>query len=135
METKKKLTHGFYKNLGKLFYAIAASDTEVRKAEFDKLKSLVKNYWLDVDSLEDEFGTDAAYEIEMVFEVLNAESNLNVKACFDDFVNYKHQQPHLFTPENKTLILKTAHAIANAFAGVNKSELILLAKLDMELKK
>jgi hypothetical protein len=31
--------------------------------------------------------------------------------------------------------MKTASKIAQSFSGVNKSELIMLAKLDMELKK
>ena len=135
METKKKLTHKFYQNLGKLFYAIAAADKQVRDAEFDKLKSIVKNQWLDVDSLTDEFDTDAAYEIEIVFDFLKSEERMNTFSCYMDFVNYKNEQKHLFTPEIKKLILKTANAIAASFSGINKSELILLAKLDMELKK
>ena len=35
METKKKMTLKFYQNLGKLFYAIAASDKIVRIIEHD----------------------------------------------------------------------------------------------------
>ncbi|MBD0822836.1 hypothetical protein [Aestuariibaculum marinum] len=135
METKKKLTHTFYQNLGKLFYAIAASDNQVRKAEFDKLKQLVKSQWLDMDPIVDDFGTDAAFEIEIVFDWLNTQNTLGVDACFDDFVAYKNEQLHLFTSEGRSLILKTAHAIADAFSGINKSELIILAKLDIELKK
>ena len=92
MKTKKKMTLKFYQNLGKLFYAIAAADKEVRDEEFDK-------------------------------------------ACYNAFTNYKKEQPHLFTANIKKLILKTAHAIAASFSGLNKSELIILAKLDIELKK
>ncbi|GAA4280961.1 hypothetical protein [Gaetbulibacter aestuarii] len=135
METKKKLTHKFYQNLGKLFYAVAAADRQVRDAEFDKLKTLVKNQWLDVDPITDEFDTDAAYEIEIVFDFLKSEERMNIYSYYKDFVDYKNEQPHLFTPEVKQLILKTANAIAASFSGINKSELILLAKLDMELKK
>ena len=40
METKKKMTIKFYQNLGKLFYAIAVSDGNVRPVEFEKLKHL-----------------------------------------------------------------------------------------------
>ena len=135
METKKKLTHKFYQNLGKLFYAIAAADRKVRDAEFDKLKSIVKNQWLDVDPLTDEFDTDAAYDIEIVFDFLKNEERMNIYSLYEDFVDYKKDQKHLFTPEIKKLILKTANAIAASFSGINKSELILLAKLDIELKK
>ncbi|MBB5268441.1 hypothetical protein [Algibacter amylolyticus] len=128
------MTLQFYQNLGKLFYAIAAIDGKVSAKEFEKLKLLVKKQWLEIDATEDAFGTDAAYQIEIVFDWLNEAKSLNTKACFDDFINYKKSQSHLFTKEIKGLILKTASAIAYAFAGINKSELTLLATLDIELK-
>ncbi|TBN04480.1 hypothetical protein EYD45_06865 [Hyunsoonleella flava] len=132
---KKKKTFKFYQSLGKLFYAIAAADKKVHSIEFDKLKEMVKKQWLSVDSIEDEFETDAAFQIEIVFDWLNKEENLNAEACYNAFVNYKNEQPHLFTSDIKHLILKTGSNIAYAFSGVNKSELIMLAKLDLELKK
>ena len=55
--------------------------------------------------------------------------------CFKEFLEYKNEHTYFFTDTIKQLILKTANAIAAAFAGKNKSELIMLAKLDMELKK
>lgn len=135
MTTKKKMTLSFYQNLGKLFYAIAASDGDVRPIEFDKLKNLVQKQWLDIDDLEDTFGTDAAYQIEIVFDWLNDAEELNSKGCFKDFIDYKKSQNHLFTPEIRSLIVKTASAVAHAFSGINKSELSMLAKLDIELKR
>lgn len=134
MEKRKHMTLKFYQNLGKLFYAIAAIDNKVEAVEFVKLKELVKKQWLKLDSIEDAFGTDASYQIEIVFDWLNAQENLNAKACFDDFVAYKNKQKHLFTDAVKHLILKTARAIAASFSGINKSELIFLANLEMELK-
>lgn len=132
---KKKLTLKFYQNLGKLFYAIAAADKDVRVEEFDKLKELVKKYWLDVDIIEDAYKTDAAFQIEILFDWLNEKENLDIKGCYNTFVKYKNEQPHLFTDNIKKLILKTAYDIALSFSGLNKSELIMLAKLDLELKK
>ncbi|GAA4269937.1 hypothetical protein [Hyunsoonleella aestuarii] len=135
MKTKKKLTLKFYQNLGKLFYAVAASDNSVRKIEFDKLKELIIAQWLDLDSIEDNYYEDAAYQIEIVFDWLNSQKFLDATSCYNDFVNYKNEQKHLFSNSINKLIIKTAHAVANSFSGVNKSELILLAKLDLELKK
>lgn len=128
------MTLQFYQNLGKLFYAIAAADKNVQPVEFAKLKELVKKQWLKLDAIDDTFGTDATFQIEIVFDWLNTQGNLNAKACFDDFIVYKNNQNHLFTDTVKHLILKTAHAIAVSFSGVNKSELIFLANLDRELK-
>ncbi|GAA4810230.1 hypothetical protein [Litoribaculum gwangyangense] len=135
MKTKNKLTLKFYQNLGKLFYAIAGSDNVVRKIEFNKLKEVVKTQWLNIDAITDEYDEDAAYQIEIVFDWLNNQNNLDVRSCYNDFVNYKNEQKHLFSTDIKKLIIRTANAIANSFSGINKSELIMLAKLDLELKK
>jgi len=135
MTSKKKMTLQFYRNLGKLFYAIAATDGTVKPIEIEKLKTFVKEHWLDIDDIEDVFGVDAAYQIEIVFDWLNYDEEIDVNACYNDFVSYKIEQSHLFTEEVKKLILKTGSVIAHAFSGINKSELILMAKLDMELKK
>lgn len=135
MKSKKKMTLSFYQNLGRLFYAIAASDGNVRDLEFNKLKVFVKKQWLDVDDIDDTFGTDAAYQIEVVFDWLNRDDELNVQACYDSFIAYKKDQSHLFTDDVRILILKTASSIAYAFSGINKSELIMLVKLSIELNK
>lgn len=126
----------FYQNLGKLFYAVASADQKVNEAESQKLKEIVKKYWLDVDDVEDGFGTDAAYHIEIVFDWLNTnDKTQDSQTYYNDFITYKNEQNHLFTKKTRKLILKTANKIAESFAGKNKSELILLAKLDIELKK
>ena len=130
----KKLNIRFYQNLGKLFYAIAAVDRNVREEEYDKLKEVVKSKWLAVDEIEDDFHTDAAYQIEFVFDWLYKEEKLDAKKWFKDFIAYKDEQPHLFPKKIKQLILNTANAVADSFLGKNKSELIMLAKLEMSLK-
>ncbi|AXT20376.1 hypothetical protein D7030_04445 [Flavobacteriaceae bacterium AU392] len=53
----------------------------------------------------------------------------------DNFLKFKRDNEDLFSKEIKTLILKTANAIASSFANKNKSELIILAKLSLEFKK
>ena len=134
MEISKNTSINFYQNLGKLFYAIAVADGAVRDAEYTKLKDLVKDEWLNVDHIEDSFGTDTAYQIEIVFDWLYSEQP-DANSCFVDFISFKKEHQSLFTDEIKDLILKTAGAIASAFCGVNKAELIMLAKIDMEFKR
>lgn len=124
----------FYQNLGKLFYAIAAADKKVQQIEFNTLKELVKKHWLNTNAVEDAYQNEAACQIEIVFDRLNKEDNLDAQACYQAFVDYKNEHPRLFTKTIKKSIMKTASKIAASFAGLNKSELIMLAKLDMELK-
>ena len=123
----------FYQKMGELFYAIAAADNVVRKAEYSALKNIVTEKWKNLDEYEDPFHTDAAYQIEVVFDWFDYEE-LDANDCFDSFADYKKEQPDLFTEERKKLIWETANVIAGAFAGKNKSELIMLAKLKIILK-
>ncbi len=121
-----------YENLGKLFYAIAISDGSVHVKEWDKLKEIVKADWLYVDKFTDRYGTDAANQIEIVFDGL-MEYEKTSKECFQEFKDFYKEHPHAFSKEIKSLVKKTANAIAASFAGKNKSELIMLSKLELLL--
>lgn len=122
----------FYQKMGELFYAIAAADKVVRKTEYETLKKMILNQWKNLDDYQDPFHTDAAHQIEVVFDWFDYEQ-LNANDCFDSFADYKKENPKLFTEERKQLIWKTADAIASSFSGKNKSEVIMLAKLKMLL--
>ena len=66
---------------------------------------------------------------------MHSDNEYSAKACFNSFLTFKNAHEQLFTKDMNMLILKTARIIASSFSKVNKSELILLAKLNMELKK
>ncbi len=123
----------FYQKMGELFYAIAAADKVVRKEEYNTLKTMVLEKWKNLDDYKDPFHTDAAHQIEVVFDWFDYEQ-LDANDCFDSFEDYKKENPKHFTQERKELIWETADAIASSFAGKNKSEIIMLAKLKILLK-
>jgi|SRR5690554_3948362 hypothetical protein len=118
----------FYQSLGKLFYAIASVDKVVRKDEVEILKSLVKEKWLDLDDVEDEFGTDAAYQIEIVFDWL-LDQDVKSETAYFQFKEFYNQQSELFSTKVKQLIWETSESIAAAFSGKNKAEENLLMDL------
>ncbi len=120
----------FYQKVGELFYAIAAADKVVRKEEYERLCELVVSHWKNFENTKDEFGTNAAYQIEVVFDWFDHEQ-ADAKECYEGFKDYFEAHPKLFTTERKQLILETANAIANSFAGKNKAELMILAKLKL----
>ena len=131
MKNSTSISIDFYRNLGKLFYAIAAADNKVKKEEFDALKQIIKSKWLTVEFIEVSFGTDNISQIEIVFDWLFKDGEYNAKTCFEDFIAFKNKNEVLFTDNVKQLIMKTATAIASSFSGKNKSELIMLAKLSL----
>lgn len=120
----------FYQKVGSLFFAIAMADGSVHTKEIDKLKTIIREKWLPLDDIEDEYGTDSAFQIEIVFDWLleNEKTSVEGYTAFTDF--YKEHKA-VFSNEVKAIILETANAIASSFSGKNKSELILLAKLQL----
>ncbi|WGK64006.1 hypothetical protein [Croceiramulus getboli] len=131
MESSTK-SLSFYHSLGKLFYAIANADREVREEEYQRLQRYVSDYWTAIDDLEDVMGEDAAHLIKVVFEGSDY-FQLSSEETYRDFVDFRTTFPEYFTPEIDRLIFKTARAIASSFSGMNKSELVLLGKLKLFL--
>ena len=119
----------FYQALGKLFFAVAAVDNKVLAEEYHALKKILETEWLKVNTSED------LNQILIVFKTLYKKEQYDTEKWFEEFLNFKNNNEKLFTKNIKQLILNTAYTIANSFARKNKSELIMLAKLDLELKK
>ena len=128
MKPSRQTMIHFYQQLGKLFFSVASVDKTVREEEIAQLKEIVKKEWLPLENSLSEFGDDAAYQIEIVFDWL-VENDWNMGRIVPDFEIFKKEHPHLFTPQVNDLILKTAKAITNSFSGKNKSESILIDQL------
>ncbi|QED37215.1 hypothetical protein FK178_05595 [Antarcticibacterium arcticum] len=117
-----------YSQLGKLFYAIAASDKRVRDEERNTLRIILENEWKNDLVNAGEWGYNAADQIEMTFDWMDL-NQPSAYAVFKEFKDFKNDNEELFTPEIKQMIWKTADGIASTFAGKNKSELVMLSKL------
>ncbi|EPR73415.1 hypothetical protein ADIWIN_1445 [Winogradskyella psychrotolerans RS-3] len=117
----------FYRRLGHLFYAIAATDNGIKDEEFKILETLVYKDWLSEN--------EDAKSILETFKHLQANEAEDSNTYFQHFVDFKRAHYALFNKTINSKILNTATAITTSFSGQNKSELILLAKLDIELKK
>ncbi len=131
MQTIPKPPLVFYQKLGELFYAIAAADQIVHQEEYKTLTGLVIQEWKEFEK--NQF-PDTICQMEVVFNWFDYEK-LDAKSCFQHFEEYYCENPEFFTSERKKLICKTANAIADSFAGKNKSELIMLAKLQLLMEK
>lgn len=135
METKTASQNRlkFYQILGKVFYSLAIVDNVVREKEIDKLREILKHEWLPLEDSEDIFGTDAAYQIEIVFDWL-LDNDWDEKSVLSDFEYFKNEHPSLFTKKVNDLILKTVNAIADSFSGKNQKEIDFIDSLKMKLK-
>lgn len=121
-----------YEKLGYLFYAVAATDHDVAPGEADTLRDTVKKIWVPVENSTDEFGTDAAYYIDISFEYLLNEGT-DPEEAFQEFERYYSEHSAVFSKTIKEKIRTTAKAITHAFKGRNKKESAALKRLDQIL--
>ena len=122
----------FYKELGRLLYAIAAADGKVTAQEIGTLKRIVSEELVPQEASTDHFGTDQAYITEFEFDVL-ADRDASSEGAFDSFIAYMAGHKNDLAPERRELIYRAADAVADAFHGVNKAELPLLIELRKHL--
>lgn len=130
LDAKNKIGKEFYENLGKLLYAVATADHSVHVKEIDRLKEVVREHWLPLEDSTDEFGADAAFQIETVFDRL-LEHEKNSDECYEAFEAFYHDNKAIFNAEVKNLTMTTARSIAASFHGSNKAELIILGRLQL----
>ena len=124
----------FYKELGRLLYAIAAADGRIAAKEVAVLKKVVAEQLVPQEVTTDHFGTDQAFITEFEFDVL-ADRNASVEGAFDSFIAYMSRHKKDLTAERKDLIYRCADAVAHAFHGVGKAELPLLIDLHKHLEQ
>lgn len=133
MKPSNETMLSFYQQLGRVFYGIADADGTVRFDEVEKLDSIVKEHWLPLEDTFDEFDTDSAYQIEIVFSWLH-ENDWHEGNTLQEFSDYMKEHPKLFTEKNRQLIYNTAEKIAESFHGFNKKETTFLHALSSLLR-
>jgi uncharacterized tellurite resistance protein B-like protein len=122
----------FYKELGKLLYAVAASDGKIHPAEVSKFRTLVREEVVPVEKSQDQFGTDNAYYAEFEFETL-ADKDFPAEDAYHSFILYLKEFQGKIDPEMKNLCLQAAEKVAAASHGINKKESQYLLDLKSHL--
>jgi hypothetical protein len=126
-------TRRFYKELGNLFYAIAAADKNISEKEKKALDEEVQFAWKHYDKSTDRFGSDRAFLIEFEFETMedNMESAENAFRSFHDYFLEIEKEIDLPT---RTRIFNSARHIAEGVRKINQEELAYLIRLKKLLK-
>lgn len=123
----------FYKELGNLFYAIAAADKNISQREKKKLDNEVQFAWKHYDHTTDRFGSDRAFLIEFEFETMEdaSETAENAYRSFETFFLEKRDQ---IDEPTRNRIFNSARHIAESMRGINHEELQYLLKLKELMK-
>ena len=123
----------FYKELGNLFYAIAAADKKISDKEKKALDEEVQFAWKHFDHTTDRFGSDRAFLIEFEFETMedNDEPAENAFRSFEEFFQeYEDQIDHFTRPR----IFNSPRHIAEGVRKINQEELNYLVRLKKLMK-
>lgn len=123
----------FYKELGNLFYAIAAADHNLSPKKKKKLDDEVQFAWKHYDHTTDRFGSDRAFLIEFEFETMEDISEIPENA-YQSFENFFMEKESQIDEPTRKRIFNSARHIAESVRGINRSELQYLMKLKELLK-
>lgn len=118
----------FYQELGHLFYAIAAADKKIARAEVEQLDQEVQYAWKHFEGSRDRFGTDRAYLIEFQFETLD-DQGFDAEAAFSSFEAYFREFGDRIDHHTRNHIFQSARHIAERIRKINQEELRYLVRL------
>lgn len=123
----------FYKELGNLFYAVAAADNKIKAEEKKTLNDEIQFAWKHYDDTTDRFGSDRAFLIQFEFDTMEDQYESSDTA-FDSFADFfRGNQQHIDTATRKR-IFNSARHIAESARKINKQELEYLVKLKEMMK-
>lgn len=117
-----------YREVGNLFYAIAAIDGKISKNEKKMINSLVNYNWKPLEDSTDTFGTDAANFILFQFDV-NEGMDAEPLEMFESFVTFYEENYSDITPELREKVMSSARNIAETTRKINNAEFKILMKL------
>ncbi len=117
-----------YTSLGHLFYSVAACDRKVVQAELTAFKEMIDRHWMLEDRSLDEVGVESVRYMDIAFDEAHSMGMSSAEA-FAHFEADQLREPDRYDGWTKSLILKTAMAIAQASSGVNASEVKLIGRL------
>jgi len=127
------ITRSFYKELGKLLYAVAKADGTIHPDEVTELKRMIKSELVPAEKETDEFGTDAAFYAEFEFDIYE-DMNIDPSLAYDSFISFVKDHDRYVTLEMREKAFYLASGIAYSFKGKNKKEINMVEQLRKDLK-
>ena len=122
-----------YRELGNLFYAIAAADKKIRPEERQTLHDEILFAWKHHENSTDRFGSARAFLIEFEFETLEDDA-VTAEYAYQLFETYYLANEKNFDVASRIKIFNSARHIAECVRKINHEELNYLVRLKALLK-
>lgn len=121
------------KAIGYLVYAVASADRHVSHEEKKVIHDLVNEHWKTLADKDDPFGAYALDFIDKIVGVLEHE-HMKSEEAFDHFKKVYSENRSYFSEELKQFVIELCIKTGVSFNRMNKSELVLLSRIERFLK-
>ncbi len=121
------------KAIGYIVYAVASADKHVAEEEKKIAHDLINEHWTLLADNEDPFGVRALDFVDKIIVSFD-EDHLDSEKAFESFQAIYTERNQDFTKEIKQFILDLCIKVGSAFNQMNKSELVLLSRIEILLK-
>lgn len=121
------------KAIGYIVYAVASADKHVAEEEKKIAHDLINEHWTLLADNEDPFGVRALDFVDKIILSFD-EDHLDSEKAFESFQTIYAERNQDFTKEIKQFILDLCIKVGSAFSQMNKSELVLLSRIEILLK-
>lgn len=128
-----KNPNSFYKQLGNLFYAIAAADNKISAEEKDSLNKEIQFAWKHYDESTDRFGSDRAFVIQYEFDTME-DAFESSEAAYNAFEDYFRDNEKDIDMATRKKVFNSARHIAESVRKINNPELDYLVRLKQLMK-
>ena len=117
----------YYKELGKLVYAVAAADGSIQTEERDKLHQFVLKELAENERTNDSSGMNQAFYVDFEFDMA-AEKHLGVNEVIKSYARFLHTN---YEPSDWALMansVKLLEVVALAYSKQKEKEIISMIK-------
>ena len=115
-----------------LAYAVASADQHVNDTERKAIHSFIDEHWQLLADEEDPFGARTLDFVDKIIPALES-NHMSSEEAFTHFKEMFEAKKELFSTELKTFIIQLCIRTGAAFNQMNKSELVLISRVELLL--
>ena len=124
----------FYKELGRLLYAVAMADKKIQKKEVKALHEFVARELALSEPSSDSSGMNQAFYADFEFDEYT-NKNISIKEAHDSFMKFLDANIIEIGPKLIEKSIQAIEKVAGSFRKVNKKERMMIDKIKAEIEK
>ena len=119
----------FARCCGYAVYAVAYADKSIEQEERDAIHLFLNENWMELADSSDPFGVKSIEFIEQMMDALVSDK-LNSELAYERFKELFDSLQNLLSSNQQKFMLNLCIKVGNAFNRMNKSELVLLSRIE-----